>query len=238
VRELGDVVKRERLDVGDFHLITDHGRIIVERKRWADLQSSLNDGRYSNQKMRLLAERERSEDGKTHVVVLIESKNVPFFDGESNNRKNKSAFCALSKMSIRDRVGVVWAADSDDAAKHVAYMFSALSKNGFSSEEKAKTIIAGGYSAVSKHTSKRKNAEDSAFEIMLTTIGGVSGQRAVCIAREYKSMADLVQAYVRMQTAGASEGELDHMLADLDNGGKRLGPSVSTSVRRAVFPKV
>ena len=50
-------VVRERLDVGDVVLQTDDGgaALVVERKTWADLASSLTDGRYAEQKARLLA---------------------------------------------------------------------------------------------------------------------------------------------------------------------------------------
>ncbi len=50
-------VVRERLDVGDVVLKTDDGgtALVVERKTWADLASSLTDGRYAEQKARLLA---------------------------------------------------------------------------------------------------------------------------------------------------------------------------------------
>ena len=50
-------VVRERLDVGDVVMTTGDGgaRLLVERKTWADLASSLTDGRYAEQKVRLLA---------------------------------------------------------------------------------------------------------------------------------------------------------------------------------------
>ena len=51
-------VVRERLDVGDVVLTApgDGGAtLIVERKTWPDLAKSLTDGRYAEQKARLLA---------------------------------------------------------------------------------------------------------------------------------------------------------------------------------------
>ena len=48
-------VVRERLDVGDVALMSDAGALLVERKTWADLAKSLTDGRYAEQKARLLA---------------------------------------------------------------------------------------------------------------------------------------------------------------------------------------
>ena len=50
-------VVRERLDVGDVVLTAPDGgaTLIVERKSWPDLAKSLTDGRYAEQKARLLA---------------------------------------------------------------------------------------------------------------------------------------------------------------------------------------
>ena len=50
-------VVRERLDVGDVVLTAPESgaMLIVERKSWPDLAKSLTDGRYAEQKARLLA---------------------------------------------------------------------------------------------------------------------------------------------------------------------------------------
>ena len=48
-------VVRERLDVGDVVLSAGGDTLLVERKTWVDLASSLTDGRYAEQKARLLA---------------------------------------------------------------------------------------------------------------------------------------------------------------------------------------
>jgi len=39
-------VRRERLDVGDIRIVTEHCTVIVERKHVSDLISSIRDGRY------------------------------------------------------------------------------------------------------------------------------------------------------------------------------------------------
>ena len=49
-----DLVARERLDVGDVVLSAGGDTLLVERKTWVDLASSLTDGRYAEQKARLL----------------------------------------------------------------------------------------------------------------------------------------------------------------------------------------
>ena len=48
-------VRRQRLDVGDVLLSAHSGTVVVERKSWADLAKSLTDGRYLEQKTRMLS---------------------------------------------------------------------------------------------------------------------------------------------------------------------------------------
>ena len=53
-----EAVERKRLDVGDVELhAPDSDRtIVIERKTWLDFAASLRDGRYNDQKARLLAD--------------------------------------------------------------------------------------------------------------------------------------------------------------------------------------
>ena len=48
-------VERRRLDVGDVMLTSGASVLLVERKTWPDLAKSLSDGRYAEQKARLLS---------------------------------------------------------------------------------------------------------------------------------------------------------------------------------------
>jgi len=236
--EFGEsVVTRQRLDIADVRISTPSGTILIERKSWMDFVSSLRDGRYANQKLRLLAERERAVAAgeRLDVIVLIENKVTPFYNGETRGMRHNQPFAALAKMAIRDGIAVVYSANAEDSAQHVAYVYKTALKDGFNAAEKARTVVASGYAGTAKHTNKRKNADDAAFEMMLTTISGVSGAKAKAVADEYQSLANLVRAYDRLKAAGGTEDELSEMLADIECGGKRLGPSVSLKIRTALF---
>ena len=62
-------VTRRRLDVGDAVLAPPEGErtLVIERKTWLDWGKSLRDGRYEDQKARLLADGE----GSTTTVIYI-----------------------------------------------------------------------------------------------------------------------------------------------------------------------
>lgn len=77
-------------------------RLIIERKSWADFVSSLRDGRYSSQKARLLAERERAHASGTdlRVVYLIEASRVPSYEDKTQGMPNNQPYAALIKVSF------------------------------------------------------------------------------------------------------------------------------------------
>ena len=89
-------------------------------------------------------------------------------------------------------------------------------------------MAASGYAGAAKTTNKRKAGEDAGFQMMLATVNGCSGAKAEAVARLYPSAAALVRAYdAQPARAGA-------LLADLEVGGKRLGPALSAKIYAAI----
>jgi ERCC4-type nuclease len=222
------VVGRQRLEIGDVLLTVPGGRIIVERKTFGDLTSSLHDRRYSEQKLRLLAERERSED-RVDLVYIIESRSVPSWVHKTGGIANSQPFAAITKMTLRDRITVLFTASPEDTAAQVAYIYTAALKGGFDGQAKAQAVAASGYAGVCKFDKKRKNAEANPLQMMLCTIPGCSGAKAEAVAEKFPSVGALVRAYEGLPTARA-----DALLADLVVGSKRLGPALSAKIRLAL----
>jgi ERCC4-type nuclease len=224
-------VARALLDIGDIRVATEQQTILIERKTWSDLCASLMDSRYTNQKARLLAERERRaadpSSGSFTFAYLMEGV-PPNHDGMTRNCRNASAYAALSKMAIRDCIASLWARDARDAVQCVAYIALTASKRGFDAGEKLQKHAAGGYASFVKHTGKRKNAEDDLFVVMLSSIPGVSARVATAVAAAHPSAAALVRAYDAARAEGADVKKLQNLLIDVDTGGgKRLGPALS-----------
>ena len=188
---------RQRLDLGDVDVRGSFGRIIFERKSWGDFVSSLRDGRYAEQKARLLAERERYIVEKTslRVVYLLETARVPAYGDATAGMPNNQPYAALVKMALRDGICIVWCASATDAAKNIAYAVRAGEAGGLDGAAHAAEVAASGYAGSIKFSSKRKNADDSMFEIMLASLTGVSGRKAKAISEVYPHPAALVRAY-------------------------------------------
>jgi len=80
-------------------------------------------------------------------------------------------------MGIRDSVSIVWSASEADSFKHVAYAVRAAQNGGLDAGVHAQAVASGGYAGVVRHASKRKCTDENAFEIMLSSINGVSGSK-------------------------------------------------------------
>jgi len=217
-------LSRGLLEVGDV-CVEGPGKVVVlERKTFSDLCASLRDGRYANQKARLLAEQERRA---ITFAYLVEGCPPPE-TGTTHKTPNAHAYAALTKMALRDGIASLWSASAADTARRVAYIARTCQANGFDAETKLREHAAGGYSAFVKHTSKRKNCDDNQFTVMLTTIPGVSARLATAVAQHFPTAAALVHAYDAALGRGEEAGAL---LTDVQVGnGKRLGPSLSAKI--------
>lgn len=231
-----DNLRRQRLDIGDAHLTVAEGRrIVVERKTFNDFVASLRDKRYNEQKIRLMAERERSFEAGVpfNIVYVIEGRSVPGWDAKTAHMPNNQPLAALTKMAVRDGIAVLYTATPADTARQIAYLYKAgcdLAKGGFNSQAKAHMVAASGYAATCGSTNKHKAAEASGTQIMLATVNGCSGATAQAISERFPSVASLVRAYDEAGPAAA-----ERLLADILLPNKRrLGPALSARVYAAV----
>ena len=216
IAELPAGTETQMLEIGDFIIQHNDKQIVVERKSWADLKSSFNDGRYSEQKARLLAARDR-DPTNVSVVYLLEGP-VPRISAEKQSR------AAALKMAVRDGIAVVYSSDPSETAKVILYLDKCLCDGSLDPAARAATVAASGYAGVVHHSKKRANAEANMAATILTSIPGVSGQKAAAIVELYPTIAALVK--------GLEEGE---SLADIECGKRRLGPALNETIRKALL---
>lgn len=219
-------VQRKRLDIGDVRVTLSGGEeLLFERKSWSDWVSSIRDGRYHEQKARLLARRDAA-GANTTLFYVIETHALPEATGATAGFSNHQAYAGLLKTQLRDNINVVWAASAADVARHVFYIASNYETGGF---KQRTNVAASGYAGVVHHTAKRKNTEGDQFAVMLSSMPGVSGRKAHVITEAYPTACALVKAYEALGSDKLKEG----MLQDLKDGDKRLGPAISKRVKEA-----
>lgn len=206
--KLQDCVVRERLDVGDFVIdCEEKGIICVERKRWSDLASSICDGRFHEQKSRMV-------QPSTQYVYVIEHATVPSWKGNQGSMQSHCMWAALIKTGIRDGFHVFFASDASNTAALISYIANEFKSGGFVRKETTDAIP-----GVQKR--KRDNLEDPVCVLrgMLSIIPGMSSTKSLSITQAYPTVKDLV---------GATEADLSGVKC----GARRIGPKLAASIKK------
>ena len=218
VARFGDAqVTRQRLDVGDVVLTSAEGvSVIVERKTYADWGKSLTDGRYAEQKARMLSalhhggaseDDDGGEQAATVAAVLYVVEGpiqgwagtVGGHMGAVSMMTNAQLEAAIVMTSVRDGVPVLRASDAAHTAELVGYLYTKLSEGG-ALQAPPPHLQAGdgpGYAALVK-TRKRDNMTTATtWEVMLAQVPGMSATKAAAVAKAYPTLSALATAAER-----------------------------------------
>ena len=155
-----------RLDLGDFLFERNGSCIIVERKRSSDFASSICDGRWREQKKRLM-------DSGAFIIYIIEGS----LDGQRVDKK--TLISAILNTVIRDRVFVL---NTSNLTETIDYLIHIDKKNGVD--------IAVGSSCISL-LSKRKRKFNNSFQLMLMALPGISERIASALSTKYSCIVSL-----------------------------------------------
>lgn len=199
--------ERRRLDVGDIVISTDQRTVVLERKQWNDLAASICDGRFKEQKGRMV-----STDNTLYMYVIEGS--LGSWDASCRGMKHACMWAALTKTCIRDGIPVFHTLTETDTASFCAYLYTQLSSNGFDPLQ--------GNGAVIGSASKRKrdNLESppDALRAMLCVIPGVSKARASALVERWPHVTLL---------SSASEDDIAHLRC----GDRNMGPALARRIR-------
>jgi crossover junction endonuclease MUS81 len=98
-------ITKKPLEIGDIHIIYNDIIFIYERKTIADLISSVKDGRYKEQKLRLMA------NNPNNINYIIEGSDII----ASNNSHNQQLLTSIYYNSIyRDKINIFFTKNIND----------------------------------------------------------------------------------------------------------------------------
>lgn len=203
-----DQVARQRLDVGDIAIQTNDMSIILERKRWADLEASILDGRFKEQKDRFLP-----ADGVRYAYII--EGQLEGWDGKARALPRRNLWAALVKTCLRDSILIFHTKTEKDTASLVEYVARQLRDGGLQVSDSL-----GVARGTAKTKRKRDNLNDprQVFESMLCVIPGMSLTKASSVADVYPNVASLMTASQKC-------------LSDVPVGNRRLGPKMAEAIR-------
>lgn len=183
--------------------------LIIERKTFTDLCSSINDNRFREQKNRLL---ESIQDPSKIIYILEGNKNVPKIYNISKNTINS----AIQNLIFKHCYKVIITENSLDTLDNLILLYKKIDSN-----ELVGTI---------KYNLTKKMSNKDNFINQLNTINGVSIQVANKIKEKYNNMNQLILSY--------NEYNLEHklMLSEIMITEKRkIGKSLSEKIYNSLF---
>jgi ERCC4-type nuclease len=163
---------KKQLDIGDVCISDEDVPVcVLERKTVSDLSSSIVDGRYHEQKARLLA-------SGTSIGYIIEGV---------VNTNDKRVFGAILNTALRDNIPVLYSKNAEETVDIIQH-YAQKDPEFFKRRQSY-----GDYSAI--HVKKSNNITPrDAFISQLSVIPGVSRSLGAKIQQTYPTMRVLVEA--------------------------------------------
>lgn len=165
----------EQLDIGDVIITNDFCNVLIERKTICDALSSIKDGRWRNQKQRILDNYEKS-------MYIIENDDI-----FNKDRRLSSAYV---NTLFRDRIPIIFTSSVSDTAKVIKLIYDKMIDEPSRFIGKEKTYI----STVKSKTTKIENIDKkNCFILQLCQIPMINHKIASKIAQEHDSMKSFIK---------------------------------------------
>ena len=186
-------ILKENLDIGDIIIkYKSSPIIIIERKTLDDLSTSIKDGRYKEQKYRLI----NSIDKSKKKIYLIEG-----FDIKNNFKLSEQTFrsCIINTI-LRDNINIIQTKSIDDTYNYLIKIIDQLPKYIDSLYESINNINKLECETLNENNSyvdncksvKKNNFNKEMFEIQqLSLIPGISTKLSKTIIDNFGSMKDI-----------------------------------------------
>jgi ERCC4-type nuclease len=215
---VGQDVGSQRLPLGDVAFYRGEELVaLAERKTLPDLDASILDGRFREQRERL-RDLASSEGGPLCFYIVEGCWCSASFHSEGSGKRVRGA---LENLSLVHRMNIIWTTSVQDTFDTVSRLASKLEQDGSTRR---------GFIGITK--SRGAALKESLFAHMLCVIPGVSPAVAKAIAGQYPSWDSLAVAWSGTITPQA-------LLADIIISGKRrIGSSLSNKIWVAYYGKV
>ena len=224
----------QSLDIGDIQLVSQSDnsiQYIIERKSISDLYSSINDGRYREQKARLL-----SSVSKNRVAYIIEG-NILDTTLKLGALQRKIVQAAIVNMSLRDNITVYRTYNSVETGMYVELIYKKVSENPDwlvtqVNESNSEVTESQSYNHLVKTVKKENMTPLICQKVQLAQIPGVSHSMADKVLDNYKSIPHLIEQYNLIESAD----EKRKLLQNIQVSEKRkLGKVLSARIYDFLF---
>lgn len=226
------------LEIGDVIISNEQQfQIIIERKTNADLIASIKDGRYKEQKIRLLSQIAKNP-GHVIVCYIIEGDLDEYLNESYKSSSNDKSIIMGSLIScqFRDKISVIRTnglRETMDIILKMEERFNKDYKDFFGNGE----VVSGGGGDSNEYlknikTCKKENlTPETWFVTCLMNIPGVSNTIASKIVEKYPNLQELYLAYGNCENDKDKECLLmDIIVSRNEKQSRRVGPVISKKI--------
>jgi len=169
----------ENLLIGDFEIIiNDVSQLIIERKTIADFEASIIDGRYKEQKARLL-----SHLRPENIMYIIE--------GNICSYKKINIISAIISTCVRDKVAVLNTQTCDETVQVIVEAYKKMTRPDWNCATNYSQVLAT--SSIS--LTKKNNLNEKTFFIAsISCVPGISTNKASHLYDKFHSINNLIEA--------------------------------------------
>lgn len=224
-----DACTVQALDLGDVQ-IKDNGetRVIFERKTLADMAASVKDGRWKEQKLRLMHEREASQN--LLLIYIIEDNRMGFNEeGTIHGIHAKSLVTMILNTMLYDRINVVFTKNVVDTCDFVKAFVKRFDDPACQWCTGRKELCLDSYQdAVIKAKKKENVNNDTVFNMQLCAIPGISTKKAVAL-REAMGVNSMAAFLDVIRESGTKKNAIKK-LAEAKGLGKVLAENIVSAL--------
>ena len=199
--------EKKNLEIGDIQFIENDKLIyIIERKTVNDLGASIKDGRYKEQKMRLLA------NNTGNIYYIIEG-NID----DCNTLNRKALLGSIINMIFRDNIKIINSNNVLDTYNIIIQIQTKYNDGKFKQIESNKDS----YISSIKTNKKENMSKELCNIIQLATIPGVSKNISKIVIEQYGNISNLIDEFKKND---------DLLLSEINLGKRKLGKSLSKKI--------
>lgn len=221
-------VKTQNLDIGDYIFnYKDELACIIERKTVDDLANSIKDGRYREQKERLLKLHPKSK-----IIYLIEgdiTKNNKSF--KYNKVSKNTIYSSLINVYLRDNIAVHRTNNISESIEFLEQLGAKIEKQGLKFIQKSND----GNNLFNSEKSKKKQFDKKlVYKLQLSSIPSISSKSADAIIENYPTMVQLISQLNNHDPASRLE-IIKNIKCKSGEKSRKLGKRVAENVEKYIF---
>jgi crossover junction endonuclease MUS81 len=231
LNEKGYDVLCENLDIGDIQFLdlkTKEVVIVIERKTLSDLSASIKDGRYKEQKNRMI----HSLHESVRKIVLLEGTNLEDFSLSIGTLNS-----VIINTMIRDNIHIYWSKSYDDTIEFIENIILQLAKY----YENLKKEIVYHEKKEANHdfsisVKKKENITPMiCFRNMLCQIPGISLKISEILCNKYQNMNHFLETMKEL--TNNNQEEIIKMIGNEKYGtnNKRIGDKTAEKIYTFLF---